>query len=268
MKNMTVWLTAFALASALPAGTAAAASMEITAAIQTSLDKTIAGASPSQARTIQSLYSEFLRLQKQDQDWERTIDALHDRNKDTAAAISKNVKEIDAAKISKMEAEIKQTRERYEPLLSRYTSLNKQIDAARALKSKSLNTLLNIQVAALKIPVQLARADIAAKVMAHQAAKDKVTQASKKIRSRLTELDPTNAQIKAKQGAIRTTQSSLSPLWSAFKQAAKKADSNGVQSSLASMVTLARQINEENQKIFNLETTISETLTSIQSQMP
>lgn len=268
MKNWTALLTALALASAIPTGASAAASLEITTTIQTSLDKTIAGATQTQAGRIHLLYDDFLTLQKQEQDWDTKITALHSRNKDTLAALSKQAKEIDAAKLAQLEEEVTRTRARYQPLLSQYTALNKQIEAARSLNSKGLSTLLKFQASALKIPVQLARMDISTKVKASQAAKDQASKAIKKIRSSLSEIDPINVQIKAKQGAIQTTQNSVSPIWSAFKQAAKTQDTSGVQSSLTSLVSLARQKINEKENIFKLETKISSTLTAIENQMP
>lgn len=268
LKNWTALLTALTLASAIPAGVSAAASLEITTTIQSSLDKTIAGATQTQASRINSLYADFLALQKQEQDWDTKITALHSRNKDALAEISKQAKEVDAAKLVQLEEEVTRTRARHQPLLSQYTALNKQIEAARSLNSKGLSTLLRFQAAALKIPVQLARMDISNKVKASQAAKDQAAKATKKIRSSLKEIDPINVQIKAKQGAIQTTQNSVSPIWSAFKQAAKKQDSPGVQSSLASLVSLARQKNDEKESIFKLETKISNTLSVIKAQMP
>jgi predicted nucleic acid-binding Zn-ribbon protein len=268
LKNFTALLTALALASAIPGEAAAAVSIEITTTIQSSLDKTIAGATQTQASRINSLYTEFLALQKQELDWDTKINTLHSRNKDTETLLGKQAKDADSAKLAKLEDDVSQTRERYKPLFSRYTALNKQIEAARLLNSKSLNALLRIQAAAMKIPVQLARADINAKEKARQSAKDKASKATKKIHSNLNDIDPVNVQIKAKQGAVNTTQNSLSPIWSAFKQAAKKQDTNGVQSSLTSMVSLLRQINEEKQRIYKLELGISDTLTVIKSQMP
>jgi predicted nucleic acid-binding Zn-ribbon protein len=268
LKNFTALLTALALASAIPVELASAASIEITTTIQASLDKTIAGATQTQANKISSLYSEFLTLQKQEQDWDAKINTLHSKNKDTSAELGNQAKEIDSAKLAKLEEEITQTRARHQPLLSQYTALNKQIEAARLLNSKSLNAMLRIQAAAMRIPVQLARFDISAKVKASQAAKDKASKATKKIRSSLNDMDPINVQIKAKQGAIKTIQNSLSPIWSAFKQGAKKEDTSAVQGSLTSMISLSRQMNAEKESIFKLEMKISDALAGIKAQMP
>ncbi|KRF30450.1 hypothetical protein [Paenibacillus sp. Soil787] len=268
MRNFTALLIALALASAIPAELASAASFEITTTIQASLDKTIAGATQTQANRINSLYTEFLTLQKQEQDWDTKINTLHNRNKDTSAELGNQAKEIDSAKLAKLEEDITQTRARHQPLLSQYTALNKQIEAARLLNSKSLNVLLRIQAAAMRIPVQLARIDISAKVKALQTAKDKASKATKKVRTSLNDIDPINVQIKAKQGAIKTIQTSLSPIWTAFKQGAKKEDTNAVQSSLTSIASLSRQTNAEKESIFKLEMKISDALTGIKAQMP
>jgi hypothetical protein len=81
-----------------------------------------------------------------------------------------------------LEEEVLRTRERYKPLLSRYAAINKQIEDVRPLKIKSLNTLLRLQATALKIPAQLARADIQSKETAHQTAKDNAFKAAKNMR--------------------------------------------------------------------------------------
>jgi hypothetical protein len=118
--------TAFILACAIPA-VAAAAPFEITPAIKSSLDKVIAAADRTQADKISASYHELLTFPQQEQDWNGKIDALHTGNKDTLSALSKQVREIDAGKLQKLEASVIQTKERYKPLLSSYTALNKQM---------------------------------------------------------------------------------------------------------------------------------------------
>ncbi|MBP1964820.1 hypothetical protein [Paenibacillus aceris] len=260
MKNFISLLAAFVLLSVISVEAAAAAPIEITAAL---LEKTMASATQTQANRIHSLQDELLTLQKQEQDWDTTIALQHNQNKEAQAALSQQAKEIDKPQLAKLEEDVLQTRERYKPLLSRYTALNKQIETVRPLKNKSLNTLLRLQAAALKIPVQLARADIQAKEKVRQAAKEQSSKAAKKVRSLLDDLDPVNAQIKAKQSAVKSSRKSLSPLWSGFKKSAKQGDAIGVQSTLSSMVSLLRQINEEKQRIFKLETNVRDKLAAI-----
>lgn len=261
MKNFASFLTAVAIASAISAEVSAASPLIIPDKL---LDKTMASATQSQANRIHTLQEELIALQKEEQEWDVKILVQHSRNQEMQTSLGKQSKVIDADRLDQLEKEALQMKERYKPLLSRYTALNKQIEAARPLKSKGLNTLLRLQTAALKIPVQVARADIRAKEKAFQTAKEQASKAAKKLRGNLQEVSPINAQIKAKQSALKTNRRSLSPLWSAFKQSAKRADTAGVQSALSAMVTLLRQINEEKQRIYQLETSIGDKLAAIQ----
>ncbi|MFD0696471.1 hypothetical protein ACFQZT_20605 [Paenibacillus sp. GCM10027628] len=264
--SFVVLLTA--LMSAIPVTVAAAASLEMTPALQASLDKTIANTSQAQGSKIKSQVNEFLTLQNQDQDWEAKISALHKENEEKEAALNKQIKEIDAAKLDKLEADTIQARERYKPLFSRYTELNKQIEATKLLKNKDLSSILRFQASAMRIPVQLARLDIKAKEDALRDAKDKASKLMKKIRGTLVDIDPINVQIKAKKSAIKDIESSQTPLWSLFKQAVKKGDAPGVLSSLSPLISLSRQIAPERQKIIKLEGKISDILAIAKAQLP
>jgi hypothetical protein len=266
-KNLAVLFTALMLASVLPTGVTAASSLEITTSIQSSLDKTIA-ANQAQASKIHTLYNEFLTLQNQVQDWEIKINTVHTGNEQNSAALSKQIKEIDAANLDKLEAAVAQTRERYKPLFSHYNAVNKQIEAARLLKNKELSSMLRFQAGVIRIPVQLARMDIKNKEEASRAAKDKVSKTVKKIRSTLDDIDPVNVQIKAKKSAIKTTEASITPIWSAFKQSVKKEEVTGVLSSLTSLVSLIRQINDEQQKVYKLETKIGDIIAAAKTLLP
>lgn len=248
------------LVSALTGEASAATPFNITTGL---LDKTLAASTQTQANRIHALQDELLTLQKQEQEWDHSIALQHGQNKEALTALSKQSKAIDAAQLAKLEEDVRRTRERYKPLLSRYTAINKQIEDVRPLKMKTLNTMLRLQATALKVPAQLARADIQSKEKAHQAAKDKASKAAKNIRSRLEDIDPTNVQIKAKMSAVNSSRKSLSPLWSAFKKSAKKGDAIGVQSTLSSMVSLLRQINDEKQRIYKLETSVRDKLAAI-----
>lgn len=258
-----VLMLAFAIPTAVTA-----ASTEITTSIKSSLDKTIAGADRTQAGKISSLYNDFLTLQKQEQDLDVKIKALHTGNAEILNVLSKQIKQIDTAKLDKLEADVSQTRERYKPLFSFYSSLNKQIDAARLLKNKDLGSLLRIQAGIYKIPVKLAHMDINTKEDVWQEAKDNAAKTMKKIRGTLADIDPVNVQIKARQSAIKTIETGVSPVWSTFKQAVKKGNAKSALDTLISLVSLSRQIIEEKQKVFTLDTKISGILTAAKAQMP
>lgn len=266
-KQVFVLFTVLMLFCAVPTAVSAA-SIELTAAQKASLDKTMASADRSQADRIQSLYNELQSLQNQDQEWDDRIKVLHTSNRETSAGIAKQIKQIDEAGLDKLEAELAEAKERYKPLFAQYTSLNKQIDAARAAGNKDLSAVLQLHANILKIPIKLARMNIEAKLNAWQTVKKGTATKVKKIRGMLDDADPLQEQIKAKNSAIRTIETGAAPVWKAFKEAAKKGDPSGVQNTLASLVSLSRQIHEEKQKVHQLETKISEILSKAGSQIP
>lgn len=266
-KIFTALFAAIMLVFAIPAA-AEAAPIEISASVKSSLDRTIAKADSAQAGKISSQYDELLALQKQQQDWNAKIKALHTANGNALSALRKQIKQIEAVKLDKLEAEAAQTRERYKPLFSLYSSLNKRIEEARSLNNIALSSLLRFQAGTLKIPVQLARSDIKAKEAAWQTAKENASNKMKQIRGVLTDIDPVEDQIKANESGIRTIESGVKPVLAAFKQAARKGDAGTVQGTLESLVSLSRQINDEKQRVFNLEAKISDIVAAAKAQMP
>ncbi|WP_248929586.1 hypothetical protein [Paenibacillus hamazuiensis] len=263
----TASVVASMLATAVPAA-ALAAPIEIAASTKSALDKTVAQANQSQADRISSLYEELLALQKEQKDWDEKIKSLHAANQDNLSALGKQIKQIDAGELDRLESVVANTRKQYEPLLSRYTTLNKQLEAARNLKSKDLSGLLRIQISLLKVPVQLARADIKAKETSLRTAKAGASQKMKDIRGLLEDRDPLNEQIKTVKSAIKSTESEVSPVLSAFKQAVKKGDVSAISDSLTTLVSLSRQINEKKQAIYNLESRISAVLADAEAKLP
>ncbi|NEW07912.1 hypothetical protein GK047_18085 [Paenibacillus sp. SYP-B3998] len=267
LKHVTTLFTALMLASAVPTA-AAAASVEITASMKSSIDKMITSADRTQAGKINSLYNELLTLQKQEQDWDVKINAQHTANAETLVVLNKQIKAVDGAKLDKLEADVAQTRGRHKLLLDRYSSLNKQIDAAKLLKDKDLNSALRFQATLMRIPVQLARMDIKNKEKALQTAKEQASKTIKKIRATLADNDQVKTQIKAKKSAIKTIDTSVNPVWSAFKQAVKKEEPTSVLSSLSPLVSLIRQLSDEKQNMYKLETKINDTLAAVKAQLP
>jgi predicted nucleic acid-binding Zn-ribbon protein len=245
-----------------------AASLEMPKTVKSSFDKTIAGADNTRADKINSLYDQFVTLNEQEQNLDAKIKALHDNNRDTLSVLNKQIKQIDAARLEELEANVTQIRERYKPLLSHYTALNKQIEAARLIKDKGLTGMLRLQANILKIPVKLARLDIESKQYAWQEAKKATANVMKRIRTDLDAIDPLKVEIKAKQGAIKTIETGVTPVWNTFKQAVKKGDSGTVHDTLTTLVSLSRQINEEKQKVFNLESRIGDIMSAANAQIP
>jgi len=251
---------------AVPAPVASAATVELTATVKASFDKTVAEADSATKTKLSSLYAELDALLKADKEAEAKIKALHYRNEETLIALRKQIREIDAAKLSKLDEQVKQTKARYQPLFDAYSALNKQISMAKSLKNKTLNVLLKTQADGMKLSVQFAREDIRAKEAAHKAAKTAASNKMKAARDYLAAIDPIGVQIKAQRSAAGLPRGSLSPAWSNFKYAIKNKEAKSAQGALATLVSLAKQIVAQQEKIYALETKIGEIAAKTKNQ--
>ncbi|WP_159881351.1 hypothetical protein [Paenibacillus puerhi] len=265
-KSLTVFLAACVLMlSVLPTADAA---ITLTATVKTALERTISEADRSQADKLTSLYNEFVQLQSRDAELTSQLKAVNAKNKEAQASLTKQIKQIDAARLDRLEQEVRSSKDRYAPLFAQYTLLNKQLEASRSLGTKELSRILSLQINAMKIPVQLARMNIRAKEAEWKNAKEQASKAAKKVRTVLEGVEPLQAQIKAKQGAVKTIEASMTPVWSSFKQAVQRKEAKSAHSTLASVVSLSSQVNKEKQNLVGLENKISAILASAQAQLP
>jgi len=243
-----------------------AAAVELTVPIKASFDKTAASADQQTSTKLKTLYASLDTLLKQDQDHTTKIKALQYRNEEALISLRKQIRDIDADKLSKLEAQVKQTKDRYKPLFATYTSVNKQISIAKSLKNTTLNALLRTQAEALKLSVQYAREDIKAKETAYQKARTATSLRIKAARDSLAAVDPLKVQIKAQRSAASLPRSSLSPVWTNFKYAIKNSESKGTLDALSTLVKLSQQIVEQQQKIYALEVKINDTIVKTKVQ--
>ncbi|WP_373232912.1 hypothetical protein [Cohnella sp.] len=246
---------------------ASAATVELSAPIRGAFDKTVASADSKTATKLNSLYKELGTLLEQDRNTEAKIKALHYRNEEALIALRKQIRVIDADKLGKLEAQVKQTKDRYKPLFALYTSVNKQITIAKSLKNKTLNSLLRAQADGIKLSVQFARQDIKNKENNFKAAKGAAALKIKAARDTLATIDPLKVQIKAQRSAASLPRKSLSPVWTNFKYAIKKSDARSTLDSLAMLVILTRQIMNQQLKIEALEIKISGIITRTKAQI-
>lgn len=245
-----------------------AATVELTASIKSAFDKTVESADGKTAPVMTSMYNALRIYQEEDRNWEAKIKAIHYQNAETLIAVSKQIRAVDADKLSKLTAEVQQTKDRYKPMFSLYTSLNKQISAARSAKNKNLSALLRAQADGMKLPLQLARQDIQAKEAALKVAKDATAKTVKTLRAKLAEIDPVKVQINAQRSAASLPRKGLSPVWTNFKYAIRKGDAKRAFDSLETLVYLSRQIVVQQQKIHALETKITGIIAKVKAEIP
>jgi hypothetical protein len=252
--------------TALPAAPISAATVELTVPVKLSFDKAVTAADKQTADKLTSLYGELGTLLKQDKDAEATIKALHYRNEEATIALRKQIRLIDSDKLSKLTAQVRTTKERYQPLFDAYASANKQIAIAKPLKNKTLNALLRTQADALKLSVQYAREDIRSKEAALASAKKATSSTIAAARDSLSAIDPVKVQIKAQRSAASLPRGSLSPVWTNFKYAIKKSETKGTLDSLSTLVMLSRQIVEQQRKIYALEEKIASVISQTKAR--
>ncbi|UVI30755.1 hypothetical protein [Paenibacillus spongiae] len=260
-------IMALLLAASVSAGPASAA-ISISSTFQSSLDKTLAAADGTMSSKISSQYKDFASLQQEDARWDASIKAIHYQNEEAESLLRKQIKLIDAAKIDKLELQVKQTRERNKKLLDLYASLNRQIAASRSIGTKEMTSMLRSQAEALKPAVQLARQDIRNKEDALKAAKANAARMMKKIRAALDETDPLVIRIKAERSSTDIPKKSLAAEWKKAGNAVKKRDAAATLASLTTSVSLTRQIIEQKRKIHTLETKIAAVIQQAKSQLP
>ncbi|WP_256758602.1 hypothetical protein [Cohnella sp. WQ 127256] len=241
-----------------PATIVSAATVELTSSVKASFDKTVTVADKQTAAKLSTFYVSFGDLLKQDLSSESKIKALHYNNDEAIIALRKQISAINSTALNKLTVQLQQTKERHQPLFNSYTSVNKQITAAKSLKNKTLNALLRAQADVLKLSVQFAREDIKAKEAALKTEKTATSLKIKAARDLLSTIEPLKVQIKAQRSAANLPRSSMSPVWKNFKYAIKKKEVKGTLDSLSTLVLLARQIVEQQQKIYTLEVKISD----------
>lgn len=236
----------------------AAAKIEFTNTIQDQLNNTATAAGGSLKTKLTKQYNDFKTGYAQFAKWDNQISTLHYENEAQVAAVRKQIKEIDAVSISRLEQQVQTAKTKYQPLFDSYSSLNKQVASAKKLKDKTLYKLLSSQADVLKAGVTLARQDIKKKEAALAAAKKTKTEKAKKARSTLSEIDPVKSKIKAEKSSLSGQVKLLSTEWTNFKSAIKKGDSSRASDALARLLTLCTSINKNKQNIYNMEISIKD----------
>ncbi|MFC5528707.1 hypothetical protein [Cohnella yongneupensis] len=265
-KIIVALLLALSAWSSVPATTEAAA-IELTLPIKSDFDKTVAAADVGTGVKLKQLYPSLQSLLNEDIQLEAQIKALHYDNEEALISLRKTIRDIDSAKLDKLENEVKQIKAKYKPLFDDYTALNKQIAAARALKSKLLNEALRIQANAMKMATQLARDNIRAKEAALKTAKEAAAAKIKAARTTLGETDTIKVQIQAMKSAAALPRKSQSPVWTNFKYAIKKNETRSASDALETLVSLSKQIVEKQRQTLDAEKKIAGVIAKTKTQI-
>jgi hypothetical protein len=269
-KPMTMILAFLLLLAGLvgvPTGTLAA-SKELSATAKKALDATAAQASEAVSERIRSLYSSFLSLQKEELQLDQRIKSIHDNNTIKETELRRKIREIDASRLQSLALQVQQTKQRYQPLFDQYTSLNKQISAARAFKSKELSYLLGLQAKTMKILVDAARLDIRKKEDELRNAKASANQRIQTLRDALDGLEAPKSSIKSLKQSITAAGKQTTAKWSDLNKEVRANDASAVEASLSSLVYLSRQNMHNKQSILIEEEKMASMLRSVERRLP
>jgi hypothetical protein len=247
---------------------ASAASIEITPAVQASLDKTTAAADRNKAAQITRLFNDFIALNNENGSNERQIKYLHDSNEQSLLLLNKQMKQIDADKINRLDVQVTQARAIYKPLLATYSSINKQISWARMIGNKNLISSLISKADAVRPATQLAREDINMKAAKLADAKKNSAKTVRTIRSTLDEIDPIKVKIKSETSSSSASKKALSTVWKSFTKSVNKVNPSGTADALTGSISINREIVDRQQKIINLEKKVNDLIAKAKEQIP
>ncbi|MNI01087.1 hypothetical protein D3C73_539160 [compost metagenome] len=234
-----------------------AASIDFTESIHDQLNKTATSAGSTQKAKITKQYSDFSTQYKGITNWDAKISTLHYENEAQVSAIRQQIREIHDDKIAKLEAQVKDLKNKYQPLFDSNTALTRQVSTAKKLKDKTLYKMLSAQSDVLKTAAAFARQEIRTKQDALTAAKKEKTHLTKKIRGVLAEIDPVKNKIKAEKSILSGQNKLITTEWTNFKSAIKKSDADRTSDSLARLLTCSAKIHSLKQNMYNMEVSIS-----------
>ncbi|WP_341280651.1 hypothetical protein [Paenibacillus sp. FSL H8-0537] len=255
-------LIALSLFLTLPSvSTAATSILPFSPTVQTAFDKLTASADSASASQLKKQYDSLLSAQQQEDTWEGKITASHYRNEEALVAIRQRIKQLNEEKLAQLAADVKQTKERYQPLFDLYASLRKQQEAAKLLQSKELNAVLKAQLAQTKQAVQLAKLDIKNKTEAYSKLKAATVLKAKQTRAILETASSQRIKIRSAKSSISSSRKLITAEGKLLTQSVKKGDTAAASRSFAKLLTLQQGILDKKQTIYSSEEQIAAIIT-------
>ncbi|WP_156395385.1 hypothetical protein [Paenibacillus sp. Root52] len=207
--------------------------------------------------SLQRAYENVGSLEGQGKTWEQKTKALHTSNMAELKRLQASIRQTDEKKISSLTLSLERTQARYEPLFALYTSVNKQLDAARATKNKEWTAVVRAQADTLKPAVQLAREEIRMKKSELAEARKRKNTEIKRLRSMLSGADSVKRQIQTAKKQVSLTKERYSNALKQFKQSLKQTQPSRVLSSLNQLVSATEKWTSTKQHVYTLEQKVS-----------
>jgi len=261
------WLVLFTLAVLLAAAPVYAADPTLTPTQQKAFDRTVAAADSAGAAQLTQQYRDYESLLRTSQEWDRKIEALRSQNAQREANIRKRIPEIDAPRLDQLKRAYESAKTQYQKTRAMYQSINQQYEVAKKMKNSWLADVLKLQANLLKMSTEQARIEMKAREAAHQAAKKAADAKKKNIRDTLSGIQQLQTRVRAAKSALKSPRDSRGTVWKSFTSSLTKQDTPSATRFLTSVNQLTRQIIDQQQKIYALESQIADTLFTAQRQL-
>lgn len=246
---------------------AQAAGFELTITGKKMLDQTVAAATGTMSTALRKQESRLKSLHQQDQSLDQRISSIYYENKESETRLRQRLKQHEADQIAKLTQDVANTKKRYEPLFTLYSSLNKELALVRKLKNKDLTAAVKSQVDTTKVAVTLAKEDIKRKQDKLTTAKKKRDTEVKKVKSTLAQKDTLQVQIKATKSSVSAAKKRFSQEMKNFNVIVKKKEGTGTLTSITTLCTIADEIIRQKEKQYNLEAKVKQVIAGADKQL-
>ncbi|WP_222125201.1 hypothetical protein [Paenibacillus xylanexedens] len=249
------------------ASAAEAASIDLGVTAQKAWDTVLNKADTQTKLTLQRAYEKVGNWKTQEQAWEQKIKTLHAGNTAELERLRVEIRQTDDAKVAALAEKVKQTQARYEPLFALYSSVNRQLDAAKAIKNKEWSAAIRTQAETLRPVVKLAREDIRIKKKELAEARKRKSTEIKRLRAMLAGADSAKKQIQTAKKQASLAKERYSNALQQFKQSTKQGQTSRVLSSLNALASAAEKWAGSKQHIHTLEQKVSTTYMKVRQEI-
>ncbi|WJM09386.1 hypothetical protein [Paenibacillus sp. PK1-4R] len=249
------------------ASTAEAAGIDLGVTAQKAWDSVLNKADAQTKLTLKQAYEKVGSWKTQEQVWEQKIKTLHAANTAELERLRVEIRQIDDAKVAALVEKVKQTQARYEPLFALYSSVNRQLDAAKAIKNKEWSAAIRKQADTLRPVVKLAREDIRIKKKELAEVRKRKSAEIKRLRAMVAGADSTKKQIQTAKKQASLAKERYSNALQQFKQSTKQGQTSRVLSSLNTLASAAEKWASTKQNIHTLEQKVSTTYVKVRQEI-
>ncbi|AIQ68362.1 hypothetical protein [Paenibacillus graminis] len=173
---------------------------------------------------IHTLYSDYTGLQTALKSESARTQTLRKQNNADLKAINLKLKAVDAGLLNRLKTEAEALKKKHAPLLEEYTSLSKQISAARKAGNLKAAALLEIKRNKLKAAAASARSEVKAKNTAYAEARALTAAKLKPAKDALAPISSLKKQITAQNKAASTVQTERTEADRRYKAAITSGD--------------------------------------------